>query len=103
MRVVKVLLPALAGLALAPAALGQGSGDPLDGPAACSAVVTKGWKAPRPPRNLVEVWVECNLQVMDLTLRANRRLAGVGDAPLLYGPDPGDRLSCRARGRLRAA
>jgi hypothetical protein len=104
-RPVKVLALAAIGLVAGPAAQAQGQdpGEPPAGPPACSAVVTKASGVMRPPRNAAEVWVECNIAVTRLTLRANRRLATVRRAPVLYGPDAGDRLSCRQTGPLVAA
>jgi hypothetical protein len=105
MRRAKVLPLAIAGLIAVPAAQGQQQdpGDPLTGPTACSTVVTQAWGVRRPPRNSADVWVECNFEVTRLTLRANRQLARVGRAPILYRPDPGDQLTCRRRGRRAAA
>jgi hypothetical protein len=93
------------GIASVPAVAAQ-TGDPggtFDGgPAACSAVLTGPGDAAKSPPGAADLWVECNFRVTNLALRANRRLVAVAATPALYGPDPGDQLSC-VRKRARRA
>jgi hypothetical protein len=99
-------------LAIAAAALavvsasGQGEeglgGEPA-GPPACSVVAERPSGAPRPLRKATEVWIQCNFEVLHVTLRSNKAVGAVQSAPALHGADPEDSLTCEPRGTRRIA
>lgn len=77
----------------ASSALGAEAGEPA-GPAACSALI--GHETSKPWR--VDLWVQCNYEVTELTAKSsNRKLLRVFATPTLFGARPTDSLSCRRK------
>lgn len=74
-------------------AVGAEVGEPA-GPAACSALI--GHETSKPWR--VDLWVQCNYEVTELTAKSpNRRLRRVFATPALFGARSTDSLSCRRK------
>jgi hypothetical protein len=99
----RVTAAALIAVALLAGAASADDDKPWPGPPACSAVSERIALNPRGSSlRGVELWVQCNFLVSNLTIRPNRELRRVGAKPKLYRSDPGDRLTCRQPGPRRA-